>query len=395
MMKERYTMFRLRPYFQKLLCAVLCLAALTSCGSGEAGETTVTTATETTAEATASETAAPDLSQYVLVRPDGEDDYLTMFNSLRAQIQRMSGIELTPASDLVIAGRKAPEYEILLGKTRRELSQELYESLPVGGYAVVCEGGKIAIAGRGEEPLAAAVEYFIDHYFVDRVFTLPENTDFRAEYKYETYYSVLEGKSINVMGDSYVSAISLPDGKIWPQLLAEKYELDYRSYGISGNAIGSPEASGTPMVQRYTQMRNDADIVFVVGGRNDYNQSYPVGKVGDTTMDTFCGALAVLIDGLREKYPNSLILFSTSWYVNEDMKAYTDATLAVCEAKGIPCYNAADQSLSRVYMDQSGFRSTYCVKPNDVSHLNAAGMKLVLPRFEKFIAEEAAKFFKE
>ena len=384
----------MNEYIRTILCAVLCMVALTSCG-GEPTETDVTTRSETVSETAAeTEAPAPDLSQYVLVRPDGADEYLTIFNSLRAQIKRLSGIELPPSSDLVIANRQPPEFEILLGKTRRELSQSLYDSLPGGGYAVVCEGGKIAIAGRGDEPLAAAVEYFMEHYFDGREFTLPEELDFRAEYRYEQYYPVLEGKSINVMGDSYVSAGSLPDGKIWPQLLAEKYELDYRSYGQSGNAIASPEASGTPMVQRYTQMRNDVDIVFVVGGRNDYNQNYPVGKVGDTSTDTYCGALAVLIDGLRAKYPDSLILFSTSWYVNDDMKAYTDATLAVCEAKGIPCYHAADPSQSGVMMYQPSFRSQYCVKPNDVSHLNAAGMKLVLPKFEAFIAEEAAKYFK-
>ncbi|MBQ7321732.1 MAG: SGNH/GDSL hydrolase family protein [Clostridia bacterium] len=383
-------------YIRALLCLALCLIALTSCG-GSAAETTTDAAAETVTEAAETEAPipAPDLSQYVLVRPDGKDEYLTVFHSLRAQIKRVSGVELTPASDLVIANRQPPEFEILLGQTRRELSQSLYDSLPHGGYAVVYRDGKIAIAGRGDEPLAAAVTYFIDHYFVDRVFTVPEESDFRAVYQYENYYPVLEGKSINVMGDSYVSAGSLPDGKIWPQLLAEKYEMDYRSYGVSGNAIGSAAASGTPMVQRYTQMRGGVDIVFVVGGRNDYNQSYPVGKVGDTTADTFCGALAVLIDGLRAKYPDSLILFSTSWYVNDDMKAYTDATLAVCEAKGIPCYHAADPSKSGVLMYQPSFRSQYCVKPSDVSHLNAAGMKLVLPKFEAFIAEEAAKFFKE
>ena len=383
-------------YGKRLLCAALCLAMLTSCGGDRSGGTAETTTSDTTVETTTAAVAetAPDISQFVITRPDGEDEYLTLMNTLRTRIKRMCGAELTPVSELVIPNRKEPEFEILLGKTRRELSQRLYESLPLGGYTVVYENGKVAIAGRGEEPLEAAMEYFMDHYFVDRVFTLPENPDFRAEYRYENFYPVLEGKSINVLGDSYVSAGSLPDGKIWPQLLAEKYEMDYRSYGKSGNGIASPLASGTPMVKRYTEMRGGVDIVFVVGGRNDYNHSYPVGKVGDTTTETFCGALSVLIDGLRVKYPDSLILFSTSWYVNDDMKAYTDATLAVCEAKGIPCYNAADPSQSGVMMYQPSFRSQYCVKSTDVSHLNAAGMKLVLPKFEKFIAEEAAKFFK-
>lgn len=376
-----------------MLCAALCLLTLTSCG-GETVEETVGETTEATTTVTETAAPAPDLSQFIITRPDGQDEYLTMMNGLRASIKRMSGIELNPASDLIIPNRKEPEFEILLGKTRRALSQELYESLPMGGYAVVYRDGKIAIAGRGDEPLAAAVEYFLDHYFVDRVFTLPEQTDFRAEYKYEQFYDVLVGKSINVLGDSYVSAGSLPDGKIWPQLMAEKYGMDYRSYGKGGNAIGSTAASGTPMVTRYREMRGGVDIVFVIGGRNDYNQKFPIGQVGDTTADTLCGATAILIDGLREKYPDSLILFSTSWYVNEEMKPYTDATLAVCQAKGIPCFHAADQSLSGVYMNQAGFRSTYCIKPSDVSHLNAAGMKLVLPKFERFIAEEAEKFFK-
>jgi hypothetical protein len=379
--------------WKKLLCAALCLLTLTSCG-GETVEETVGETTEATTTVTETAAPAPDLSQFIITRPDGQDEYLTMMNGLRASIKRMSGIELNPASDFIIPNRKEPEFEILLGKTRRALSQELYESLPMGGYAVVYRDGKIAIAGRGDEPLAAAVEYFLDHYFVDRVFTLPEQTDFRAEYKYEQFYDVLVGKSINVLGDSYVSAGSLPDGKIWPQLMAEKYGMDYRSYGKGGNAIGSTAASGTPMVTRYREMRGGVDIVFVIGGRNDYNQKFPIGQVGDTTADTLCGATAILIDGLREKYPDSLILFSTSWYVNEEMKPYTDATLAVCQAKGIPCFHAADQSLSGVYMNQAGFRSTYCIKPSDVSHLNAAGMKLVLPKFERFIAEEAEKFFK-
>ena len=381
-----------RSCLKHILCALLCIGFLTSCGTQAAVETTVPVS-ETTADVTEESIPTPEISQFIITRPDGEDSYLTLMNSLRASIKRMSGVELSPASDLIIPNRKEPEFEILLGKTRRALSQELYDSLPLGGYAVVYRDGKVAIAGRGDEPLEAAVEYFMNHYFVDRVFTIPEQTDFRAEYPYKNFYSVLEGKSINVMGDSYVSAGSLEDGKIWPALLAEKYEMDYRSYGKGGNGIVSPLATGTPMVTRYREMRNNVDIVFVVGGRNDYNHSYPVGQVGDTTTETFCGALSVLIDGLREKYPSSLILFSTSWYVNADMKAYTDATLAVCEMKGIPCFNAADQSLSGVYMDQSGFRSTYCIKPTDVSHLNAAGMKLVFPKFEKFIAEEAEKFF--
>lgn len=377
--------------------AVLALGMLLpSCG--QAGDADVQTSGLSAQESvTVSETgvpeSTPDISQYVIVRPDDDSGLVGMMQTIRARIKQMTGAEILPANELMLPGKTAPECEILLGETVRDMSKQVYASLEMGEYAVVREGNRIVIAGRGNEPLEAAVKYFFANYFADGALTFPAETEYRAVYEYDTFYDVLVGKTINVLGDSYVSPSSLEDGKIWPQLLAEKYEMNYRNYGKGGNGLASPEATGTPMVTRYKEMSKNADIVFVVGGRNDYNHSYPVGKVGDTTTDTFCGALSVLIDGLREKYPNSLILFSTSFYVNEDMKAYTDATLAVCQSKGIPCFHAADQSLSGVRMNDSSFRSRYCVKPNDVSHLNADGMKLVFPAYEKFIGEQAEKYF--
>lgn len=379
-------------HIRRFAAMLALLLLLPSCGA----ERSTQTAVQTTTQAPQTQSTAPavqDISSYVIVRPDGDVGTLSVMQDMRARIERITGVSIAPANELLMPGRPAPACEILLGETRREMSQQVYASLALGEYAVVRDGSRIVIAGQGDEPLAAAVDYFFTHYFADGALVFPAQSEHRAVYEYEQYYEVLEGKIIHVLGDSYVSPASLKDGKIWPQLLADKYGMEHRNYGQSGNAIAAEAATGVPMVTRYAQMRNDADIVFVIGGRNDYNQRYPVGAVGDTTADTFCGALSLLLDGLREKYPDSLILFSTSWYVNADMKAYTDATLAVCEQKGIPCFHAADGSLSGVHMDQPTFRARYCVADNDVSHLNAAGMRLVLPAFERFIGEQAAAFF--
>ena len=43
-------------------------------------------------------------------------------------------------------------------------------------------------------------------------------------------------------------------------------------------------------------------------------------------------------------------------------------------------------------MDDRDFRIKYCIKPDDVSHLNDEGMNYVLPKIEKFIAEEYVKY---
>jgi hypothetical protein len=43
-------------------------------------------------------------------------------------------------------------------------------------------------------------------------------------------------------------------------------------------------------------------------------------------------------------------------------------------------------------MRNEAFRAKYNIKDSDVSHLNADGMKLVLPYFEKALAELYTKF---
>ena len=369
-----------------LLAAILLLPA---CSGEPAPAEDTTLPTETTAPAP---TAA--ITDYILVRADEDEGIVTTMQNLRQRIAKLCGVELKPGTDFVMPNKIAePKYEILLGETVRDASKAVYDKLEVGEWAVVRDGGKIVIAGRGSIPLSEAIDWFCENYFADGTFVFPADGEHYAAYDYDAFYDVLAGKTINVMGDSYVHESSLPSGQTWAVMLADKYGMIYRGYGKSGNAIASPTASGTPMYQRYTTMKKDADIVMVVGGRNDYNQRYPVGKVGDTTADTFCGALSILIDGLKEKYPDSLILFSTCWYVNTNQKAYSDAMMAVCKEKDIPCFHAADKTLSGVRMDDANFRKTYCIKPDDYSHLNDAGMALVMPAYEKFIADEAEQFF--
>ena len=52
------------------------------------------------------------------------------------------------------------------------------------------------------------------------------------------------------------------------------------------------------------------------------------------------------------------------------------------------CYvDRDDPAVSGGDMTDAAFRADYSMNPTDVSHLNFAGHKLVLPKFEKFIAD--------
>ena len=92
--------------------------------------------------------------------------------------------------------------------------------------------------------------------------------------------------------------------------------------------------------------------------------------------------------------PNCVSICLTVWEVGGNPNSagyycsdYGRALLEVCADMGVPCINAMDQEATGVKMTDSAFRAKYCMKPNDISHLNADGMKLVLPAFEKAIAD--------
>ena len=215
------------------------------------------------------------------------------------------------------------------------------------------------------------------------------------EDKARAFYDILKGKTFTVIGDSYLAGNGLDPELVWPALLAKKYDMEFNNYGRNGSTMSNYVTTNNPMVTRYTQMaNNDPDIVIIEGGRNDYNKNVPIGENGSTDTKTMKGAARYLITKVQEKYPNALIICLTVWEVGGSKNSagyycsdYGKALLEVCADMGVPCINAMDQAATGVYMTDASFRTKYCMKSTDISHLNEAGMKLVFPVFEKAIAE--------
>ena len=217
--------------------------------------------------------------------------------------------------------------------------------------------------------------------------------------KSRAFYDVLKGKTFTVIGDSYLAGNGLDKELVWPALLAKKYDMTYNNYGMNGSTMSNYVTTNNPMVNRYTQMaNNNPDIVIIEGGRNDYNKDVPMGENGSLDTKTMKGAARYLITKVKEKYPNALIICLTVWEVGGGKNDagwycsdYGKALLEVCADMNVPCINAMDQTATGVKMTDSAFRSKYCMTASDISHLNADGMKLVFPAFEKAIADFCAK----
>lgn len=175
----------------------------------------------------------------------------------------------------------------------------------------------------------------------------------------QTYNNILNfwnGKKMNVLGDSKTHGDIVGTGVItplsWTYYIPSLTGLDIcRNYGISGTTISG--SASNSFVNRYSNMDNDAELICVYGGINDHLNSRPLGNYGDSTKETFYGALELLISGLIKKYPTSYIFFITPMKynrgyggtvtggdsVNDDghiLKDYVNAIYEMCDKYSIP-----------------------------------------------------------
>ena len=194
--------------------------------------------------------------------------------------------------------------------------------------------------------------------------------------------SPLYGKTLNIIGDSYVRNHTRPYTETWHYKIAEKYSMKYNNYGINGNCIAfdrTSEGFGIPMYLRYKDMADDADYVIVMGGHNDAGLLDQMGGI-----EVFKEKLAILCEGLINKYPAAKIAFFTSWNVpREGFDQMLEALLDVCAQYSIPVFNAATES--GIYVRNVNFRRLYFQSPSDTAHLNEKGHELFMNKAETFL----------
>ncbi len=69
------------------------------------------------------------------------------------------------------------------------------------------------------------------------------------------------------------------------------------NYGISESRIAVWEGHDQPMCTRYANMTDDADIITVFGGTNDYGNTVTLGTINSVDTGAFYGALNILCAG--------------------------------------------------------------------------------------------------
>lgn len=212
----------------------------------------------------------------------------------------------------------------------------------------------------------------------------------------------LKGAKINFLGDSITEGVGLNDGDLhFFDILKNRTGLsEARNYGISGTRFARQQSPtlDNPSFDQYFSSRvagmdPDADAVVVFGGTNDFGHGdAPIGKPEDRTLDTFYGAMHVLINTLLEHYPKAEIVFMTPLHravetctmehpeLYGDLIDYVNIIREVTALYGIPVLDL--YSMAGICPAVEISRETFCP---DGLHPNAAGHERIATRLEAFL----------
>ena len=212
----------------------------------------------------------------------------------------------------------------------------------------------------------------------------------------------LEGLKVNFLGDSitFGTGSSAPEFR-YPSMLEREQGLAVaRNYGIGGTRIARQQVPSNPVwdqdfITRAATMDDDADVVVVFGGTNDFGHGdAPLGTFADRTPDTFYGAMHTLCCNLIAKYPEALIVFMTPLHRgNEDnergdgnkppygtLKVYVDIIKEVTAYYSLPTLDL--WSCSGIQPRVDTIRVRYCP---DQLHPNDAGHAIIAARLTGFL----------
>ena len=172
----------------------------------------------------------------------------------------------------------------------------------------------------------------------------------------------------------------------YPARVARVSSLRANNYGESGRVVAIGASGATvPDVRSfcnyYTSLPSNANLVTVFGGVNDFLLGVPLGSSSSTDKSTFYGALNVLADGLKSKYPSKRITFFTPIRIGghatanksgHTLKDYRNAIVTVCNNKGLEVLDLysldsmdADKSVSNYMGDW------------DTTHPNGNGQQVI------------------
>lgn len=202
----------------------------------------------------------------------------------------------------------------------------------------------------------------------------------------------LQNIKVNFLGDSITEGVGVSDvSKCYHALAAKRLGFaQSRNYGISGTRFAKQKFPtldnprfDLDFCSRFTEMDDDAELVVVFGGTNDFGHGdAPIGNFSDRTPETFSGACHYLMAGLINKYPDSRIVFMTPLHRASEntpnangalLEAYVEIIKKTASYYSIPVLDL--WSVSGIQPCVPIIKEKFCpdgLHPNDKGHVKIA-----------------------
>ena len=184
--------------------------------------------------------------------------------------------------------------------------------------------------------------------------------------------------------------------------VAKDLSLNIINLGVSGTGYKEKEAKGIAFYQRIENDIKDIDfdIFTIFGSFNDLGKGFTLGNITDTTSDTICGCMNMVIDIFRRVKPlNKIALVTpTIWrdgayfgkhnVTRQDLDNYVEALLQIAKVRRIPIldlyHNSGldpniDEVLEKMY-NEDGIQ-------DDGVHPNSLGHRFMYPVWREFIKQ--------
>ena len=187
------------------------------------------------------------------------------------------------------------------------------------------------------------------------------------------------GKTLLVIGDSFVEGHTLSESQTWAYKLADRNGMTCINKGINGASIAySANEQYTSIVESIASIINSvssADYVVVLAGHNDANAdlhggtAIPIGNDDDAANTTYKGALNIIIDALLDAYPTAHILLCAPFNRRGIEEDYAAAMETMAGIYSVPFFDSYHRST--ICFQNTAQNTTYELE--NTLHLNEAG----------------------
>ena len=184
--------------------------------------------------------------------------------------------------------------------------------------------------------------------------------------------------------------------------VAKDLSLNIINLGVSGTGYKEKEAKGIAFYQRIENDIKDIDfdIFTIFGSFNDLGKGFTLGNITDTTSDTICGCMNMVIDIFRRVKPlNKIALVTpTIWrdgayfgkhnVTRQDLDNYVEALLQIAKKRRIPILDLYHNSGLDPNIDEvlKKFYNEDGIQDKGV-HPNSLGHKFMYPVWREFIKQ--------